>query len=150
MKINYKKLIIIIVLTFLIGSFFSFFTGTDIYNEIERPILSPPGIVFPIVWSILYILMGISYYIVSENTSDNSSRKIYLYQLIVNSEWTLIFFGLKNFLLGWIWIILLIILVFLMIKNFYNVNKLAGLLQIPYLIWLFIALYLNFSIYLLN
>ncbi len=150
MKINYKKLIIIIVLTFLIGSFFSFFTGTSIYNEIERPILSPPGIVFPIVWSILYILMGISYYIVSENTSDNSSRKIYLYQLIVNSEWTLIFFGLQNFLLGWIWIILLIILVFLMIKNFYNVNKVAGLLQIPYLIWLFIALYLNFSIYLLN
>lgn len=150
MKINCKKLIFIIVITFLIGSFFSFFVGTSIYNEIERPKLSPPGIVFPIVWSILYILMGISYYIVTENSNDEGNTKIYFLQLLVNSLWTLIFFGFKNFLLGWLWIVLLIILLIIMIIKFYSVKKVAGLLQIPYLLWLFVAFYLNFSIYLLN
>lgn len=122
----------------------------NIYNIVERPKLSPPGIVFPIVWSILYILMGLSYYIVTESSNDESNKKIYFLQIIVNSLWTLIFFGFKNFLLSWIWIVLLIVLVVIMIMKFYNINKVAGLLQIPYLLWLFIAFYLNFSIYLLN
>ena len=104
MKINYKKLISIIVITILIGSLFSFFTGTDIYNKIEKPFLSPPGIVFPIAWFILYTLMGISLYIVlEENTLESDSALlIYIIQLVVNSLWTLIFFGFNNFLLGFI------------------------------------------------
>ncbi len=147
---DYKKLILIIIFTILIGSFFSFFTGSSVYNEIIRPKLSPPGVVFPIAWFILYILMGISFYIVLKNSSDISNVKIYLLQLFVNSIWTLIFFGFKNFLLGFIWIILLIILVVIMIIKFYKENKVAGLLQIPYLLWLLFALYLNTSIYFLN
>lgn len=150
MKVNYKKLIFIILFTILIGSLFSFFTGTEIYNEIIKPKLSPPGIVFPIVWLILYTLMGISFYIVTEKNLDNKTVQIYLIQLIFNSLWTLIFFGFKNFLLGWIWILILIVLVIIMIYRFYKINKLAGLIQIPYLIWLAFAFYLNFSIYLLN
>lgn len=147
---DYKKLILIIIFTILIGSFFSFFTGSSVYNEIIRPKLSPPGIVFPIAWFILYILMGISFYIVIKNSSDISNVKIYLLQLFVNSIWTLIFFGFKNFFLGFIWIILLIILVVIMIIKFYKENRVAGLLQIPYLLWLLFALYLNTSIYFLN
>lgn len=150
MKINFKRLIFIILFTILIGSFFSFFTGTEIYNEITTPKLSPPGIVFPIVWTILYTLMGISFYIVTKDGFNSNITEIYLVQLIVNSLWTFIFFGFENFLLGWIWILVLIVLVIIMIYRFYKVNKLAGLLQIPYLIWLCFAFYLNFSIYLLN
>ncbi|HPF82911.1 MAG TPA: tryptophan-rich sensory protein, partial [Bacilli bacterium] len=106
MKINYKKLILIIILTILVGSIFSFFTGNEIYNEIVRPKFSPPGIVFPIAWFILYTLMGISFYIVlqSNDVNKDAGILIYIIQLIFNSLWTLIFFGLKNFLLGFIWI----------------------------------------------
>lgn len=151
MKINYKKLILVIIITILIGSFFSFFTSTDIYDEIVRPVLSPPGIVFPIMWFILYTLMGISFYMILEsNKNIEIPIIIYFIQLLVNSLWTLLFFGIKNFLISSIWIGLLIILVIAMIISFYRVNKKAGLLQIPYLLWLCFALYLNISIYLLN
>ena len=87
MKINFKKLIGIVLITILVGSFFSFFTGTDIYNKIERPFLSPPGIVFPIIWFVIYTLMGISLYIVLEENSleSDSALLIYIIQLIVNT-----------------------------------------------------------------
>ena len=96
--------------------------------------------------------MSISFYLAlkSSNIDQKSSLKIYLFQLIINSTWTLIFFGFRNYLLGIIWIILLIVLVITMLVNFYQKNKLSGLLQIPYLIWLLIALYLNIGIYVLN
>lgn len=152
MKINYKKLIVIILLTILIGSFFSFFTGNEIYNQITRPKLSPPGIVFPIAWFILYTLMGISFYMILESNSADRDLAILIYivQLLFNSFWTLIFFGFKNFWFSFIWLFLLIILVIIMIIKFYKINKTAGLLQIPYLLWLCFAFYLNLSIYFLN
>ena len=150
LKINFKKIIFIIIFTIIVGSFFALFTSTNIYSEIVRPKFSPPGIVFPIVWFILYTLMGISFYIVTEEDNDLGNIKIYLLQLFVNSLWTLFFFGFKWFLFSFIWIIILIVLVIIMIIKFYRANKVAGLLQIPYLIWLFIAAYLNLSIYLLN
>lgn len=152
MKINFKQLFLIIIMTIIIGIFFVPFVDMNIYKEIVKPKFSPPSIIFPIVWSILYILMSISLYLVlkSSNTNQKSSLKIYIFQLLVNSTWTLIFFGFKNYLLGIIWIILLIVLVITMTMNFYYKNKISSLLQIPYLLWLFIALYLNFSIYLLN
>lgn len=152
MKVNFKKLIVIIIITMLIGSFFTLITGTSIYDEIVKPKLSPPGIVFPIVWFILYTLMGISFYLVTESNHEKKdmSLLIYIMQLIFNSLWTLIFFGAENFLLGSIWLCILVILIIIMIINFYKVNKIAGLLQIPYLLWSIFALYLNISIYLLN
>ena len=150
MKFNFKKFILITILTFVIGGFFALFVDMNIYNDIIMPKFAPPKIVFPIVWSVLYILMSISFYIVTEKSNDLGNIKIYLGQLLVNSFWTLIFFGLRWFLLGWIWIILLIVLVVIMIIRFYKVDKVAGLIQIPYIIWLGVALYLNFSIFLLN
>lgn len=152
MKVNFKKLIVIIIFTMLIGSLFTLITGTSIYDEIVKPKLSPPGIVFPIVWFILYTLMGISFYLVTESNHEKKdmSLLIYIMQLIFNSLWTLIFFGAENFLLGSIWLFILVILIIIMIINFYKVNKKAGLLQIPYLLWSIFALYLNISIYLLN
>lgn len=154
MKINYKKLILFIVVTFVIGGLFSFFIPDmkEYYSSLNRPPLSPSGIVFPIAWSILYLFMAISLYMVSETKSLDieSSYIIYIAQLIVNSLWTLLFFGLKLRLFSFIWIILLIILVIIMIKDFYSKNKVAGLLQIPYLLWLLFAGYLNLMVYILN
>ena len=148
---NYKKLIFIIVSTFLIGSLFTFFTGTDIYNEIVKPPFAPPNIVFPIVWSVIYILISISLYLVLEEKKDNDlSLFYYSVQLFFNSTWTLIFFGFKNFFISFIWIMILIVCIIKMFIEFYQIKKSAGLLIIPYIVWSFIALYLNIGIYVLN
>lgn len=152
MKIDWKRLLKIIFVTFLVGSLFSFFIigNKDIYNSLEKP-FNLPSIVFPIVWSVLYLLMSISYYIVTEKGSnDEELFNIYSAQLILNSLWTFIFFGLKLYTLGFIWIIAILIAVILMIVKFYKVNKVPGLINIPYIIWLLIAGYLNLMIAILN
>lgn len=148
-KINWKRLIVIIIITFVVGSFFSFFTmnNMDTFNELEKPI-NVPGILFPIVWSILYLLMSISLYIVIDK--NRNSLIIYSIQLIINSLWTLIFFGFGAYLLAFIWIILLLIAIVIMIAKFYNIDKKAAYLNIPYLLWVLFAAYLNLGIYFLN
>mgnify|MGYP004578569673 FL=1 len=100
-----------------------------------------PSWIFPLVWTILYILMGISSYIIYKET--NTILKIYLIQLLFNYTWIFIFFTFKSFIFAFIWIIILIILVFLMIKKFLSINKTSAYLQIPYLIWLLLASILN-------
>lgn len=151
---NIKKLLLFIIGTIIIGSISSFLTmnNMNIYNQLIKPPLNPPGIVFPIVWTILFILMGISLYLISETNYKNKSKayKIYIVQLIVNSLWTLLFFGLNLRLLSFFWIILLIVLVIKMILEFYKINKTSAYLQIPYLLWLIFASCLNLAIYLLN
>ena len=124
------------------------------FATINKPWFSPPAIVFPIAWTALYILMGISTYLVCENKTDKKFKKracfIYLAQLLVNVLWTPLFFRFKLYLLSFFWILLLIILVGIMIIKFYKIKPLAGYLQIPYILWLMFASILNFSIYLLN
>lgn len=153
MKINWKKLIIITIVTFIVGSFFSIFTmnNMDTYKELAKP-FEVPAVVFPIVWSILYLLMSISYYIVSESNDKGRNNALIIYgvQLVINSLWSLIFFGFGAYLFSFIWIILLIVVVIIMIISFFKINKTAGWLQIPYLLWLIFAAYLNFMIYVLN
>lgn len=136
----------------ILGSLISFFISSSIdYNTLQRPILSPPSVVFPIVWTILYILMGFSYgFLKSNNLNDSKVDSIYYFQLIVNLLWPIIFFVFKMRLFAFFWIIFLIILVINMIIKFYNKNIWSGLIQIPYLIWLLFATYLNLAIYLLN
>lgn len=152
-KIDWKYLIKIIVITILIGSLFGIFiiTNKDTYMILDKPINVPP-VLFGIVWTILYILMGISYYIVSKSNDAKNKNALVIYwiQLVVNSLWTLIFFGLKAYLFAFIWLVLLIILVAIMIFKFYNINKKSAYIQIPYLIWLLFAAYLNYGIYYLN
>lgn len=152
MKTNLKKIIIIIILTILIGSFFSFFVSMDIYNVLKKPNLSPPSYVFPIAWIIIYIMISISLYLVT-NTKKNGNfdyYMIYVIQLIVNSLWTFIFFGLECFLFSFFWILLLIILVLFMTYIYYQNNKYSAYLLVPYICWLIFAAYLNLQIYLLN
>lgn len=141
-----------ILIPLLIGGIVGLIISNSIdYNSLEKPALAPPNILFPIMWTILYILMGVSYGILeSKNLIDLKSKFIYYFQLFVNAMWSIIFFVLKWRLFAFLWIILLDILVVIMILDFYKKNRVAGLLQIPYLIWILFASYLNFSIYLLN
>lgn len=121
------------------------------YGDMVKPPLSPPSYIFPIVWTILYILMGISYFIATkDNGNDKELNQIYILQLLVNFFWPIIFFVLKMYFSAFFWIILLIILVIYMIKELLKNNKISGCLQIPYLIWLLFATYLNIGIFLLN
>lgn len=152
MKINYKKLILYILSSFIIGGFFAIFVKEyNFYNNLNK-IVNVPSIAFPIVWSFLYLLMGISVYLISESKDINKKNAIksFYIQLIINSLWTLIFFGFKLYILACTWIILLIILVLIMIIKFYKINKIAGIINIPYLLWLIFALVLNYSIIVLN
>ena len=121
------------------------------YGDMVKPPLSPPSYIFPIIWTILYILMGISYFIATKNNeNDKELNQIYILQLLVNFFWPIIFFVLKMYFTAFLWIILLIILVIVMIKELLKNNKISGCLQIPYLIWLLFATYLNIGIFLLN
>ena len=147
-KIYLKSILIPLILGSIVGFIIS---GSMDYNSLIKPTLSPPAILFPIVWTILYFLMGLSYAIITIYSDlDSDVKTIYYSQLIVNLIWPIIFFVMKNRLLALIWIILLLILITIMIVKFYKKNKVASLIQIPYLLWTIFAVYLNFSIYLLN
>ena len=152
-KINWKRLIIIIVITFIVGSFFSFFTmnNMDTFKELKKPI-NVPGVLFPIVWSILYLLMSISCYIITTKDDKSKDNAIIWYgiQLIINSLWSLMFFGFSAYLFSFIWIILLLISVIIMIVKFYKIDKTASYLNIPYVLWILFAGFLNLGIYILN
>ena len=117
------------------------------YSTINKPILAPPKILFPIMWSIIYLLMGISYKIYRD---DNDSSILYYVQLFVNVIWVIIFFKFKLLLLSLLWIILLDILIIILLIEFYKKNKLCCYLNIPYLIWNLFATYLMINIYILN
>lgn len=151
MKINICLLLFCVIFTFFVGSFFSFFINTEVYT-ILNVLVQVPSLIFPIVWSILYLLLGISVYIILINNSKikKTAIKYYLLQLIINSIWTLVFFGFSLYILSFILIILLIIFVLLMIKEFYKINKFAVLINIFYLLWIIFAGVLNLSIILLN
>lgn len=148
LKTYVKSISIPVIVGILVSLIIS---GSIDYNSLEKPFLAPPSILFPIIWSILYILMGVSYGILKDNSlTDSSINTIYYLQLFVNALWPIAFFILKWRLFAFIWIVLLAILVGIMIVRFYRKNKIAGLLQIPYLLWTLFATYLNLSIYLLN
>lgn len=136
MKSRTKLLIIFILIPLLLGTIAGLLT---VPNANIDSIL-PPWI-FPVVWTILYILMGYSSYRIY--IKENYIPKIYIIQLIFNYLWVFIFFKIKLFTIAFIWILILIILVIKMIKEFLSIDKLSGYLQIPYIIWLLIASILN-------
>ena len=145
---NIKKFIISILIPLVVGGIVGLITMPFMdYETLNQPPLSPPGYVFPIVWTILYFLMGVSAYLVHQK---DKIPNVYYTQLGVNALWSIIFFIFKLRLLAFIWIILLIILVIIMIIKFYKISKPAAWLQIPYLLWILFASYLNLGVYLLN
>lgn len=156
MKINKRLLFICIVIPVLVGLVAGLLTrnSMEVFALVEKPPLAPPAWLFPAVWTILYILMGISSYIILTSNADqeeiNKAIKLYAYQLVVNFLWPTFFFNFGWYFFSFLWLIFLWILVFLMIRSFYEINKVAAYLNIPYLVWLTFAGYLNAGIWLLN
>ncbi len=153
---KWKPYIISAGIALLVGGLSSLLSmkGMEVYNEsVLKPLLTPPGWIFAVVWSILYVLMGISAAIVwlsNESTSRNRGLNLYVFQLIVNFFWSLLFFNAQAYGLSLLWLIFLLVLVVWMSWEFYKVKPVAGYLQIPYIIWLIFAAYLNFAVWQMN
>ena len=154
---KFKPYIVSVVIALAVGGLSALVTSgsMDVYSKINRPALSPPAILFPIVWTILFTLMGISAAIIwqfREKKPDDvrNSLVVYAVNLVVNFIWSLIFFNMQAYLFAFIWILLLIAVIVAMIVLFRRVSPLAAYLQIPYLLWVCFAAYLNLAIYLLN
>lgn len=149
-----KPYLISFGVTFLVGILGAIVTyaGQGDFQALNQPPLSPPAFLFPIVWTILFALMAFGaarIYLLNGRKID-TELSVYAAQLIFNFFWCVFFFGFGWYLFSFIWLVALWILVLRMILLFTRRDKLAGLLQIPYLIWLTFAGYLNFGIYLLN
>ena len=153
---NLKSLLKFIAIPLLVGGLAALLTRESMatFNALDKPPLSPPGWLFPVVWTILYTLMGISAYLVAKgNAAPFTKAKalaVYTYQLAVNFLWSIFFFNFEWYLFSFVWIILLWILVFVMIRQFYRISRLAAYLNIPYLLWITFAAYLNLGIWILN
>lgn len=154
LKIKWKALLLSLLISLGVGGLSALFTSSSMqtYQDLVKPPLSPPGIVFGIVWTILFFLMGISAYLVYQAKSPNKKYALGIYglQLIVNFFWSILFFNLDAYWFAFAWLILLWILILFMVILFYRICKLSGLLQIPYLLWVTFAGYLSFMVALLN
>lgn len=148
--INWKSLLVSLAISLGAGVLGNIVGGNrdGQYEQLYQPSLAPPGWVFPIVWTILFILMGIAAYLIYESDSQEKKEALGIYaaQLIANIGWSLIFFGLDAYLLAFAWILLLWYLIFLTWQSFRKINKTAGWLLVPYLAWVTFATYLNLAI----
>ncbi len=146
--------IVSIIIPLLVGGFSAFLTMGEMngYEKLIQPPLSPPPVVFPIVWTILFVLMGISSAIVflSDSKEKNEALWLYVAQLTANFLWTIIYFNFKARFPALMLILVLLYIVVTMTLRFYKISKVSGLLQIPYILWLVFATYLNTATYLLN
>ena len=153
LKIQWKKLIVCLAIPLAVGGLSALLTrsGMESFETINKPPLSPPGWLFPVVWTILFVLMGIASYLVA--VSDKPSRTaltVYGVQLFFNFLWSILFFNLSQYLFAFVWLVILWILILITTVLFYRISKPAGYLMLPYLLWVAFAGYLNFAIYLLN
>ncbi len=144
------KFIFYVFLPLILGSIVSLLFDTSSYSLLNKPPLSPPKIIFPIVWSILYLLMGISYYIISYEKNNKKVSVLYYLQLSLNIIWPILFFKFNLYFLATLDIVFIIVTLVNLIYEMYKINKTSGILNIPYLLWLLFAFYLSFGTYLLN
>ena len=149
-----RTFIINLIIPLLVGGLSALLTRQqmEIYMHLNKPLLSPPGWLFPIVWTFLYILMGISSYMIyiSQDDRRENALIIYAFQLFINFCWPLFFFNLHNYFIPLMILLVLIVTVIYMMILFKQINKTSFYLIIPYIIWLFFALYLNFMIFINN
>lgn len=155
MKYDWKRLLIALGIPLAVGGLAALLSGgmAD-YRAMNQPPFSPPGWVFPVVWSILYLLMGYASYLVwmsdAPQTEKRKALLLYGAQLLANFVWPLLFFGGKLYLAALLWLIMLWVLILLTIRAFSKIDERAGDLLIPYILWVTFAAYLNLGIYLLN
>ena len=156
MNLNKRLLFICIAIPLMIGILAGLLTknSMEVFLMVENPPLSPPAWLFPVVWTILYIMMGISSYLILTSGAEfkeiAEAIRLYIYQLVVNFLWPTFFFNFRWYFFSFLWLVLLWILVFLMIRKFYTISKTAAILNIPYVLWLTFAGYLNIGIWWLN
>ena len=157
MKQKIKPYIISIAAALGVGGLSAFFTrnNMDLYEEIVTPPLSPPSILFPIVWTVLYVLMGISAAMICTDAFATQREKrsalfTYTLSLVVNFFWSIIFFNMRAFFFAFLWLLLLLVLIIRTIMKYRDINPAAAYLQIPYAIWVSFAGYLTASIWFLN
>ena len=156
MKEKIKSYAFFILSALAVGGLSAFFTrnNMDINNDVLMPPLSPPPILFPIVWSILFILMGISAAMIynsdAPKSQKNTALNIYALSLAVNFSWNIIFFNLRAFGFAFFWLLLLLFLIILTIIKYFKIQKIAAYLQIPYALWVTFAGYLTAGIWWLN
>ncbi len=156
MRVKWKILGVCIAIPLIVGGISALLTmgGMAAFQAANKPPLTPPGWLFPLVWTILYMLMGIASYLVI--TSGKNQGEIirawglYALQLAVNFFWSIIFFNWEAYLLAFFWLVLLWVLIIITQKKFGQLVKAAGYLLFPYIIWVTFAGYLNFGVYLLN
>lgn len=149
-----KALLISIIIPLLIGGISSFLTNDQmtIYSKLNRPSLAPAGSFFPIIWTVLFVLMGLSSYFIyiSHSLQRENALLIYAFQLFINFCWPLFFFNLQNYFLAFMILIVLLILIITMMYCFYQIKPISFYLNIPYLLWVCFAMYLNFFIFINN
>ncbi len=156
MKVNIKKLVVCIAVPLLVGGIASLLTRDSVqsFATLNKPPFAPPAWLFPVVWTILYTLMGISSYLIAESDAGEQQKEqalaTYFYQLTVNFLWSIFFFNFEWYLFSFFWLLLLWVLVGRMIKQFSNISKPAAWMNVPYIVWITIAGYLNLGIWILN
>lgn len=153
-RANRKTRLLFLALPLAVGALSAFLIRNQlsVYRQWAHPPLTPPAWVFPFVWTILYLLMGIGSYLVAVSLSPQrkNALSLYLLQLFLNFLWPIVFFRFQEPLFALLILLLLWYTVFQMIQAFSIIFPLAGILQIPYLLWLSFAIYLNLGIFFLN
>lgn len=150
------RFIIALLLPIAVGGVSALITkdSMNLYQEITKPPLSPPSIVFPIAWAILYLMMGVASYLATTSKKKGSDIFIaniwYILQLTMNFFWSIIFFGLKLYLLAFVWLIFMYIAIIICTRDYFRISKLAGWMMVPYIVWMGFAAYLNLAIVILN
>ncbi|PIU89163.1 TspO protein [archaeon CG06_land_8_20_14_3_00_37_11] len=159
MKVNWRRLLISLLIVFLAGFIGSYFTYPGIqswYAGLNKPAIAPPNWLFAPVWSALYVLMAFSFYFVWNKSKVNNKvlvnecMTLFIIQLVLNSLWSIIFFGLHNISLALVEILVLWSFLFLTIVKFYKIDKKSAYLLIPYILWVSFAALLNYSFMAVN
>lgn len=155
MKTDWKKLALAVAIPLAVGGLSALLTMDNImFEAVKKPPLAPPMWVFPVAWTVLYVLMGIASYLVytanAEVGKKTSALGVYAVSLFFNFLWSIIFFNRDNYLFAFIWLCALWLLIVVATVKFFAINKTAGYLMLPYILWVGFAGYLNYGVYVLN
>lgn len=156
MKIKWKPFLISLATPLAVDGVSAFLTrdSMETFQKLNQPPLSPPGWVFPVVWTVLFVMMGVASYRVYMASVPRSEKTaalaVYGVQLMMNFFWPIFFFLQGWYLFAFFWLLMLWVLILGLLLLFYRISRWAGLLLFPYLLWVSFAGYLNFGIYLLN
>lgn len=149
-----RDFLISVAIPLLTGVFASLLSGAGMasFAGMTKPPLTPPGWVFPVVWTVLYTMMGIAAYLVTVTEGEGVDEALAFYgvQLVANFFWPILFFGFGWYFAAFLWLVLLWLLLWCTIRKFTNISKSAGRLMIPYLLWVTFAGYLNLGVWWLN